>query len=99
MRIIAVRTPGPVVVVINPAAIVIRRPAPRFVADPGPAVRIAPEPRPETIRRPVVVVIDDGNVRTPDPAVVVGVRPTAVGAESLRAPEARSVITIGALIR
>ena len=36
---LAARAPGPVVVVVNPAAIVIRRPTPGFIAHPGPAIR------------------------------------------------------------
>lgn len=35
----AARTPRPVVVVIDPAAIMIRSPAPRLIPNPGPAIR------------------------------------------------------------
>src|SRR2546426_11584565 len=97
MGIVAVRTPGPVVVVIDPAAIMIRRPAPRFVADPGPSVRLTPDPGAKTIRRPVVVVIDDCYVRSPDPAVVVDVSPTAVSIEIFRTPNV-GVIVAGTLL-
>src|SRR2546427_10821547 len=98
MGIIAVRTPGPVVVVINPAAIVIRRPAPRLVPDPGPTVWIAPEPRPETIRRPVAEVVDDWHVTSPDQNVVVGVTPTPVCIEDFLAPTFPFVVTPALLL-
>src|SRR6185295_178041 len=71
------RAPRPVAVIVDPAAIVIRSPTPRFVAHPGPAIRGNPAPATVAIRRPVVVVIDYGLMRPPDPAVVVHVGPVA----------------------
>src|SRR5262245_22969443 len=52
---LATRTPRPVTVVIDPATIVIWRPAPFFIAHPGPAIRRAPDPMAITIRRPIAV--------------------------------------------
>src|SRR5262245_2382722 len=48
-------TPGPVTVVIDPAAVVIRRPTPRLISHPGPAVRRTPDPMAVTIWRPIAV--------------------------------------------
>lgn len=55
---LAARAPRPVAVVINPAAIVIRRPAPRLVTDPRPAVRRAPAPLAVAIRSPIAVDVE-----------------------------------------
>ena len=90
--ITAARTPGPIVVVIDPAAVVIRRPAPRLVANPGPAVRRNPTPAAVTIGRPVIVVVDDRRVRTPDPTIVSRVSPVAVGIKVFGAPNVLVVI-------
>ena len=80
------RTPGPGVVVVDPTAVVIRRPTPRFMSDPGPTVRWTPRPLPITIRRPIVVGSDHACARHPHPAVVVGVPPITVSIEIFRAP-------------
>ncbi len=80
------RTPGPHVVVVNPTAVVIRRPTPRFISDPGPTVRRTPRPLPVTIRRPIVVGADHAGARHPHPAVVVGIPPVTISVEVLRAP-------------
>ena len=80
------RTPGPIIVVIDPAPIVIRGPAPRFIPDPRPAIGRAPGPVAVTIGRPVVVDIDYGRVRTPDPTIVRHIRPIAISIEIFSAP-------------
>src|SRR5687767_15629674 len=72
--VVAARTPGPVVVVVDPATVVIRSPTPRFISDPRPTVRPNPGPGPMTIRRPVYVVVDDRDMWSPDPAVVVYIK-------------------------
>ena len=90
--IITARAPGPVVVVIDPAAVVIRGPTPRFVTHPRPTIRGAPGPTPITIRRPAVVVVDYGRVRPPDPAIVIRVGPIAIGIQIFGAPHVAVVI-------
>src|SRR4051794_15791948 len=76
---VATRCPAPTVVVTDPATVMIRRPAPWLVADPGPSVRRTPDPMSVAIRRPVVIVVDGGHARTPDPAVVfIRIDPIAV---------------------
>src|SRR5438445_10408975 len=92
MLIAEARAPGPIVVVINPAAVVIRRPTPWLLSHPGPAVWRAPRPVPVAIRRPVVVVVDYGNLRPPDPAIIVGVNPITISIQFFRAPDIGIVI-------
>src|SRR5438128_7918618 len=92
MLIADARTPGPIVVVIDPAAVVIRRPTPGLLSHPGPAVWGAPRPVSIAIRRPVVVDVDYGSVRPPDPAVIVGVNPITIGVQFFRAPDIGIVI-------
>ena len=83
---VAARHPGPVIIVKDPAAIVIRRPTPRFVADPRPTVRRTPRPMTITIRRPIAERIDYAGVRPPNPAVLATVGPLTVSIEILGAP-------------
>ena len=90
----AAGTPHPVVVVINPSPVVIRRPAPGFISDPGPTVWRTPRPISVTIRSPVVVVIDDRRMRLPDPAVIARIDPIAVCVEVFGAPDVTVVIAI-----
>ncbi|ARF86117.1 ROK family xylose-responsive transcription regulator [Burkholderia cenocepacia] len=71
--------PGPAVVHVRPAAVVIRREAPRRVVDPGPAPRRLPDPVAVVIRRPVGRRV----VRHPDRAVVRRFAPRAVRIEIL----------------
>src|SRR6185503_1253921 len=78
---LAARTPGPIVVVVDPTAVVIRRPTPGLLAHPGPTVRRNPNPAAIAIRSPIVIVVYDSDVRAPNPAVVVNVGPIAVGVE------------------
>ena len=85
--VVAVRAPGPIIIVVDPAAIVIRRPAPGLVTNPRPAVRRNPNPLTIPIRRPVVVVVDDRDLRSPDPAVIVCIGPTAIRIEIFPAPD------------
>jgi hypothetical protein len=85
-------TPRPIVVVIDPTAVVIRSPAPWFRAHPRPAVWLDPAPSSITIRGPVVVDIDYGCVRSPNPAVVVDVSPVAICVEVFSAPHVIVVI-------
>src|ERR1043166_732985 len=86
------RTPGPVVVVIDPTSVMIRRPTPRLLAHPGPTIRITPGPIAITIRRPVVVAAQKSCTWLPDPAVVGGVTPVAVGIKIFGAPNVAIVI-------
>src|SRR5678815_4717013 len=90
--VVTARTPGPIVVVVNPAAVVVRSPAPWFIANPGPAVWPKPRPASITVRRPVVVIVDDCYVRAPDPAIVVSVRPVAVSIQIFRAPNSTVIV-------
>src|SRR5215213_2365947 len=84
---LAARAPRPVAVVINPAPVVIRRPAPRLVTNPRPAVRRAPGPLAVAIRRPIAVDAERASARPPDPAVVVRVDPVAVVIEIFSAKD------------
>ena len=59
------RPPAPAVAVIEPATIVIRRPAPRLVTNPRPAVIGLVSPIAVAIRNPAI-----GLVRNPDIAVI-----------------------------
>lgn len=88
----AARSPGPVTVVVNPAPVVIRRPSPRLVSNPRPAVRRAPRPLPVTIRRPIAVDVDRARKWTPDPTVIIGLDPVAIGVEILAAPDVLIVV-------
>lgn len=90
--IIAVRTPRPIVVIVNPSTPVIRRPTPRFIADPRPSIRRYPRPMTVTIRGPVAVGIYDRDARSPDPAVIVGVNPATIRVEIFPAPNGIVVI-------
>lgn len=89
---LTVRYPRPVVVDIDPAAVVIRRPAPRFVADPRPAVRRTPRPMPIAIRSPVSVSGQHSSTWPPDPAKLVAVVPIAVGVQIFCAPDVFVVV-------
>jgi hypothetical protein len=91
---LAARAPRPVTVEVNPTAVVIRRPAPRLVANPRPAIRRTPGPLPVTIRRPIAVDADRAGKRTPDPTVVVSLDPIAIGLEILAAPNVFVVILV-----
>jgi len=75
---LAARAPRPIAVVLNPAAVVIRRPAPRLVTNPRPAVRRTPTPLAVAIRRPVAVYAQRARMRPPDRAIVVCIDPIAV---------------------
>src|SRR5215204_4722065 len=81
--VVTPRTPGPIVVVVDPTAVVIRRPTPGFIANPSPAIGPNPRPSAISIRRPVAVVVDDCDVGPPHPAVVVNVGPVAIGIKVL----------------
>src|SRR5687768_9429682 len=82
----AARHPGPRVVVVDPASVVIRRPTPWFVTDPRPAIGRTPRPMTVAVRRPVAERVDHARVRLPDPTVIAGLRPVAVVAEVFGAP-------------
>src|SRR2546422_1983835 len=86
------RTPRPVIVVVDPAPIVIWRPTPGLITDPGPSIRRAPAPLTIAIRRPVVIVVDNRYIGSPDPTVVIGIGPIAVGIKIFRAPDVRFVV-------
>src|SRR5215213_7177204 len=77
----AARRPGPIIVVVNPTTVVIRRPAPRLITNPRPTVRRTPRPMTVAIWRPIAVGVDGARTRPPDPAVVVRVSPVAVRVE------------------
>ena len=78
---LAARGPRPIAVVIDPAPVVIRGPAPRLITNPRPAVRRTPGPMTVAIRRPVSVDAEGTGIWPPDPAVVVCVDPVAVSIE------------------
>src|ERR1044072_18623 len=65
---LAAWTPRPIVVDEDPAAVVVRRPTPRFIADPRPAVRRTPSPLAVTIWRPIAVNANRRRMWSPDPA-------------------------------
>src|SRR5687767_3019487 len=90
--ILTARTPGPVVVIVDPAAVVIRGPTPGLITNPGPAIRRNPDPVSVAIRRPVVIVVDNRNVWPPDPAIVIGVGPVAISVKVFGAPDVVVVI-------
>src|SRR5437868_2949077 len=91
--IVTARGPAPIVVVIDPAPVVIRGPAPRLVADPSPTVRRTPDPVPVAIGGPIIIV-GDGVAWSPDEAVVVRIDPVAVSVEFFRAPDVPVVIAV-----
>jgi hypothetical protein len=88
----ATRTPRPVTVSENPTTIVIWRPSPWFITDPGPTIRWTPNPMTVTIRRPVRIDVDERATRSPGPAIVAGVGPIAIGIEIFRAPNVFIVV-------
>ena len=90
--IMATRAPRPVVVVIDPASVMIRSPTPRFIPNPGPTVRRTPGPATVAVWRPVVIVVDDCDVGTPNPTVLVCILPVAVSVEILCPPDVVVVI-------
>ena len=75
---LAARAPRPVIVVVNPTTVVIRRPAPRLVTNPRPTVRRTPGPITVAIWRPVAVDADGARMWPPDPAVIICVSPLAI---------------------
>src|SRR5215213_884095 len=95
---VAARCPAPAVVVIDPATIVIRSPAPRLVANPRPSIRRTPSPVAVAVRCPVVIVIDDGRARTPDPAVIIRIRPVAISVQLFRAPHFLIVVAVTPIV-
>ena len=84
------RPPRPRAAIPHPATVVIRRPSPRFKADPGPAVVRLPHPVAVAVWSPAI-----GLIRHPDIAVVWGVLPSSVGIQIFRA----NVILVGMLPR
>src|SRR5262249_47276158 len=67
-------TPAPTKGEMDPGAIVVGRPAPGFIRDPGPAERIYPDPVAIVIGTPV----GPGHMRPPDPAVVPVIAPVSI---------------------
>ena len=63
----------------EPAAVVIRSPAPSFRGNPGPAVIRFPNPATVAIRRPI-----HGDPRNPDGTIIRNFAPLAVGIQILR---------------
>jgi hypothetical protein len=90
--VIATRAPGPIVVVIDPAAIVVRGPTPWLITNPRPAVWRTPGPVTITIRGPVVIVVNYGRMRSPDPTVVACICPIAISIEIFGAPNIAIVV-------
>jgi hypothetical protein len=90
--ILATRTPGPGVVVVNPASVVIRSPTPRLLAYPCPTIRRDPGPITITIGGPVNVAVDGGRSRMPDPAVISRVSPVAIDIKIFTTPNVSIVI-------
>jgi hypothetical protein len=88
----AARTPSPVVVVVNPAAVVIGRPSPWFITHPSPPIWRTPDPIPISVGRPIVVSTDRVWVWSPNPSIIGGVHPSAVGVQIFSAPDVRVVI-------
>ncbi len=76
--------------VIEPAAIVIRRPAPGIVADPGPAVPVVVHPASVPIRRPA-----SRHAGNPNAAVLRIVGPVTVVVEVFRAIDVAADVLIG----
>src|SRR2546428_6366937 len=72
------RPPVPLVFPIYPAAIVVRRPAPRLVRDPSPAIVGIPGPAAVAVRSPIPTF-----VRLPHVAVIRDLGPAAVAVEVL----------------
>src|SRR5205085_1245175 len=95
--IVTARGPAPVVVVIDPAPVVIRGPAPRLVADPSPTVRRTPDPMPVAIGCPIIIV-DDGVAWSPNEAVVVRIDPIAVSIKFFRAKNILIVIAVAVVV-
>src|SRR5687768_7463486 len=92
--VLAAWTPGPVVVVVDPAAVVIGCPAPRFISHPRPAIRWTPRPITMTVRCPVRVIVNNRCVWSPDPTIVVDVRPRSVSVEVFRAPDVTVIVLV-----
>src|SRR5579872_3804558 len=80
--------PAPIAAINEPTSIVIRRPAPRLIGNPGPAIIRFKDPAPIAIRRPVRT-----RRRKPHVAVVRDVGPMSVGIKILAA----GVVRIGVL--
>ena len=76
--ILAIRSPIPGAVIINPPAVVIRGPTPRLVVHPRPAKRRNPTPVAVTIWRPVGILACRAAIRSPDIPVFAGVNPFTV---------------------
>src|SRR6185503_3810241 len=93
-RVVTVRTPCPIVVVIDPTAIVIWGPSPRLITNPRPAVWLAPGPIAMAVRRPIKIVVDDCYVGAPDPSVVLRVFPTAICVQFFCAPDVIVIVLI-----
>src|SRR5205814_6655502 len=72
--------PSPVIVVIDPAAIVERSVAPGLVFNPSPSPRINPDPMPVAVRCPTCVNL----IRHPDVTIARSVTPLAVLIQVLR---------------
>src|SRR5882724_6747736 len=90
--VMTTRTPGPVVVVVDPTTVVIGGPAPRFISHPCPTVRWAPGPVSITIRRPIIVDIYYCCAGPPNPPVVGGIGPISIGIEILSSPHVLVVV-------
>jgi hypothetical protein len=89
-RVIRARVPAPTVIgMMEPAAIVIRGPTPRLVANPAPAIVVEPDPAAIAVRSPA-----DGYARKPAAAVSGNVIPTAVAIEIVRSGNAAIDILI-----
>src|SRR4051794_37886784 len=84
------RIPAPAARTPEPASVVIRRPAPRIVADPRPAVPVFPHPAAVAVRRP----IRDRDARPPNAAVRSNVGPRAIRVKILSAVNALRDILI-----
>src|SRR5258706_14326342 len=67
-------SPAPAIRLIDPGSIVVGRPAPGFIGDPGPAERVHPGPMTVMIRTPV----GPSYMRPPDPAVPPIVAPVTI---------------------
>src|SRR6185312_63905 len=91
--VIPVRTPRPIIIVVNPSSPVIRLPAPGLIANPRPPIRRDPGPMTVAIWSPVIIVVNDGDARSPNPSVIICVNPAAIGIEIFTAPNRIVVIT------